>query len=235
MSSRTPLEPRAGHLALLLAVAAIVIACALPMSADAAENNEPYWVVSGKTLWSGESRPLTVTPTQPFVIEAAIAGHEILIECRNAESTGANIDGSFSGVAGTGEIAALKFTKCEMGGDLALECEVQEREFTTKALSVRLQKLAGIEARIKPQSGEVLAEVLIRNNGTGTCPATIKGTKDLRGTIIASVWQAESDQAKHHLEFSKTSGTKVTLAENSATFLGAAESELGSKEPFAAL
>jgi hypothetical protein len=193
----------------------------------------PNWVVAAKALSSGESRALAeaTTVSTAFLIKATFVSNEVKVECKALKAKGANVKGAETGAGGKGEVEALKFTECEVVGALASKCEVSGKEFTTGAISGQLEEAGGVvKDKLTPKTGETLASVSFANKSGGTCPATVKGTKNLKGSIIANLPQAGTEQAHRKLEFTATSGSKVTLGENTAELTGGTEIELASKE-----
>jgi hypothetical protein len=193
------------------------------------------WLIAGKELASGESRALAeaATVTSALTIKASFGGTEVRVECKTLSGKGGKIKGKEAGAGGTSEAEALRFSACELAGPFAAKCEVQGKEFSTGAVSGKLEEVEFlVKDAIVPKSGSTLASLSFLNKGSEVCPAYVRGVKNLAGEIVAILPQPGAEQAHHKLEFTATSGTSVKLGENAAEFSGAAEVELASKEAF---
>lgn len=113
----------------------------------------------------------------------------------------------------------LLFLECKLEGALGKKCLVPV-EKSTEALDGS----PGTEERdvvFKPVTGTTFIVIPFSNNGTETCPATIKGEKKITGEQLclwdSTATEALTDVAEHVLNCEEA-GSSLKLGENAATF-----------------
>jgi hypothetical protein len=183
--------------------------------------NKKLFNFSGTNSVAGKLEPETVN------LLKGLLGEEIELKATGASLTGTLEQGTvlvneaaisgvvieFTGVTVTGNAAAAK--KCAVKGEV-----------------VKTNSIAGsfggaiTKTKFKPTSGTTFASIEFINKGTETCPATIKGTKLVKGTQECENLEPGVD-ATTKLILCKETESSLTLGENTATFEAEFELTLG--------
>ncbi len=125
------------------------------------------------------------------------------------------LQGSFSQISPLAESASIKaavlsLKECALEGEFAKKC-LFPAEVTTVALVGSFTHEEPSKATtLKPETGTTWLSFSFTNNGTETCPATIKGEKKLTGEQVCTNVEPESMQLEHQLDC-LASGSKLQL------------------------
>jgi hypothetical protein len=148
-------------LALLAVFAFGAVAAA---SAQAVEEEAPFWVIEGTRLGAGETHYITAKISNEEGTEAG-ASFVLTAEKKSIKCTGLKLKegvllGSAAGNPGTND-EVIEFTKCTVEGN-GEGCKVKGEAFTTKNLKSELVKKVGTEeilVEFSPISGATLATI----------------------------------------------------------------------------
>lgn len=215
------------RLILLSMLAVFAVSAVASASASAAskceakeEGGDNTWCIEGKEL-AGE-QALTTSQKTSFVLTAAAAGITLtctketgsgtLVQVNSTEPAASDVELTFSGCTLTSlpNCKVKEPIKVNGGGDLL--------DAVTKGRS---------EVTFTPSEGETFAEITIENNGAKTCLQ--KGTFPVTGSQTCALPKGEEEITKHEVEC-KTTGSKLKLGKNEATFSGTAFAEVVSVE-----
>jgi hypothetical protein len=180
----------------------------------------PEWWIQGKVLTAEEK-----IAEQPKIVKALTMTDKLLtVECPSVKVVNGVVKPNNKNT-----IKALVFEGCTVVGDA--NCEVPT--FDTNPLVFPLEDPTGEKGKIKlnfrPETGNTLAVVTIVSKKGVTC--IFAGKSELRSGeeagMVCEYPEVEKERVEHELQFTKTSGSKVKLGGEEATFLG----EIGFRLP----
>ena len=197
------------------------------------------WVVKKgtetKSLKAGESEALaeTITTKVKWVLKQT-AGAGITVECTSVKFSSGFGESSITGPRGI-KFGPVLFEGCKVtapAGDTT--CEVESTGFPNG--QIRTQALGFIAEEALEGSSAISPHVKIPPESTREEIVTIQlkgascanvGGYEIKGTLVASIDNSALHKA-HVWEFSKTSGTKLTIGGVAAAFTGTGEFTLKS-------
>jgi hypothetical protein len=149
-------------------------------------------------------------------LKATLGGEEVLIKCTGASVTGGLLLQTEPLVkVGTIDATNISFTGCVLQGKLGELCVVPG--------TLTTEPLVGAPASTEdivfsPTTGTKFIGITFSNNGTATCPATVKGTKNVTGKQLCNLNEPGVDKLLHKLICLPAGSTELLLAENQAEF-----------------
>jgi len=191
-----------------------------------------YENIANKKLFEfadGEELVGKAEPSTSRLLRAEFGGEPIKIECAAATIP---VPGMEAFVMQTNPLTTaptmvltIEFTGCKMVEGPTKKCTILEVIDTNK-----IEGTFPTEAEIKttkftPDGGTIFAAITFENNGTETCPATIKGEKKVKGKQTCNNITPGSDATVHLIECT-TAGSELTFGENTAEFDATFEIEL---------
>jgi hypothetical protein len=181
----------------------------------------------GTTLFEfSGSEPIKATKEAGTVstLTAKFGETEVVIECTAAETLGGELLQPEPLVkTPTLDVSSLDFTGCLLKGALEKKCLVPAA-LTTNAIVGTTDEEDG-HIIFAPVTPPVFIEFEFSNNGTETCPATVKGLKKITGEQLCTLLNTSEDLKLHTLECAKA-GSKLKLGENPAEFALSLDVEL---------
>jgi hypothetical protein len=186
-------------------------------SADTVANEEkteirvlpelPKWWVGGKLLVGAQPIAEETNVTVPLKLEFALEGGKgpkFTIECLKEK-----VQNSFIEAPSSRSDEADIYEGCKVVGKEA-ECSIAT--ITTEPLKANFEGAPGAEKlKFAPKAGSPLAAYEITGAG-----CTVKGFYEADGDMICNYSGVEAEEAEHPLEFTKTSGTEVTVRSGTA-------------------
>jgi len=170
---------------------------------------EPKWWVEGSLLIGAEPLAEETVVTEPFklVLTQEKGLVEVgTLECTEVKLQGAQIEGPSSRTEKGVEYAGCKVLNPGSSVENP-NCEVAGRKIVTNELVATLEGALGAEKlRFEPKAGKELAGFEIVGAG-----CFFKGKFRANGVMICSYQEVELELKEHPLEFTATSGTKVSL------------------------
>jgi hypothetical protein len=164
--------------------------------------------LSGREAASGTSEILG------GLFRSTFGAEELLIECTGSAFEGLELVQSEPlVVTPTADASGLHFTGCTVTGFLGKRCKIA-KELLSPAL---IGSFSGPESIwLRSLSGTFL-EILFENNGTETCPVTVRGLKKITGEQQCLLSSPSQDQKLHQLECVAT-GSFLLLNERFVEF-----------------
>jgi len=200
----------------LSAVAATGASAAFTLSTDTCSSAEPF------TALCDESTALTGTETfagglvagAATLLAAKFGAEEVHIEC-----TGATVAGTFTATPLTANVKVTKlvitFTGCAVLEPLGKKCSVSST-LTTNSVQGEITG-TGSEDKFEPEPPATVFIPITFSNSTETCPATIKGTKNVTGSQKCVNVEPEVFAVEKEISCLE-SGSSLKLGENAAEF-----------------
>jgi hypothetical protein len=213
------------------AVAASSASAAFVLSTTACDSGVPA------LCWNSEGVLLELTGTEEATgkFEAGTEnllkgnlGENIRITCTTAAVAGTIAQPEPLVKAGVIEKSTIAFSGCTITEvpNLVKKCKIKEGKITTKALGGTFANEDPVKTTtFKPEGSETFAGIVFENNGTETCPATVKGEKLVKGTQVCNNVAPETHAVVHLIEC-LTTGSTLKLGENVAEFDATFELEL---------
>ncbi|HXA53932.1 MAG TPA: hypothetical protein VNV37_03560 [Solirubrobacteraceae bacterium] len=200
----------------------VLVAFVFGATAASASAASPEWWVAGKVI--AKEEPLNeATNAKRFVI----SNTEAEIVC-----SGLKVKKGFIKSKTENGAEALLFTGCEATAGELSKCKVQNSggkiEGTIETAPIKFQLENPKEEKednkleFRPKSGESFATI------DGSCLPKKEAT--LGGGMNCNYPSVETEANEHRLEFSSTSGSTITLAGKSASFIGEVDVTLKSKK-----
>jgi len=201
--------------------ASVVSAEKLEIKAEKA----PKWWVEGALLSGSEAIAEATNVTQDFKQEMHGKPGDFVVQCDEVKVKSGTITSP-----GSRSEKALAYEDCEVVGKS--ECAVATTE--TEPLEATLEGSAGaITLKFKPKSGTLIAKWKV-NQVAGKPLCVVKGLYKANGTMICGYKGVETETLDHPLEFTATSGSKVTVGGKPAEFTGTDEVHLASGKKWSA-
>jgi hypothetical protein len=154
---------------------------------------------------------LISTRTSRATLSAVLSGVEVEIQCEGEEGEG-EAENTETGVSG--ESFGESFSECVLTKPAGKGCTVPAT-IKTKALTVSTKEM---NVNYVPKEGTTFVTIPIEG---ATCPAALKGNKEVTGSASAVVSAAEPTSA----EFTTTSGSALKFGGQTATFIFKAHSK----------
>jgi hypothetical protein len=209
-------------LAMLAAFAVLALSAIGASGASAAFtlSTDTCPVAAAKTALCDEAFALTGTEAFAGSLvkekETLLLAHfgelEVHIEC-----TGATVTGNFTSTPLTTNVLVsgmvIKFTGCTLLEPLAKKCTVST-ELTTNAIKGEITSAS--EDKFEPETGTVFIPITF-GNSTETCPATIKGTKNVTGSQKCTNVEPEVFAVEKEISCLEA-GSALKIGENAAEF-----------------
>jgi hypothetical protein len=177
-----------------------------------------YSTTEGGTLFEFEGSQSVLANLETgteLLIAAKFGTEEVHVVCTGATAEGGEfLQASPLVTVGTVDIPSPTFTGCALLEPLAKKCKVPTT-LSTNAITGTPSSTEVGDVLFKPTSGTVFIAIVLENNGTETCPATLKGTKSVTGEQLCSLIAPETDKTLHTLECLE-SGSKLKFGENAA-------------------
>jgi hypothetical protein len=155
----------------------------------------------------GTSAPLTGVQTSNYVLVSTVGGSEATVTCKTAAITG-TMENPEGGSAGIFKEVKTKFGECTVAPSF-LKCQIPGGAISTTSMSGAA--VSGPSIQLKPESGEVVGEVTLEK----CIISGLNKTYVLKGTLVGAVNNEASS-----VEFTKTSGSSLTLNGEPATLTG---------------
>ncbi len=212
------------------AVAASSASAAFVLSPTACESGVPA------LCWNSEGTLLEFTGTEEVIGKYEPGAEELLkgnlgeairILCDKATLTGTIAQPEPLVTASLISKTTITFSECSITETAALakKCKVKE-PIITKALGGTFVNADPVSTTtFKPEGTETFTGIVFENNGTETCPATVKGEKLVKGKQVCNNVSPETHATVHLIEC-LTSGSELKLGENVAEFDATFEVEL---------
>jgi hypothetical protein len=147
------------------------------------------------------------------LLRAVFGETEVHIDC-----TSVTITGIFTMNLLTGNVTLTAvittFHGCKLLEPLGKKCTVSEE---LKTNSIKGAITSASEDTFEPETGTTFIELAFGNNGTETCPATIKGTKKVTGSQKCTNVEPEVFAVEKEISCLE-SGSSLKLGENTAEF-----------------
>lgn len=171
----------------------------------------------GATLFefSGEEATSAKNVAGQEVLLQAILGEEVHIVCTASSATGTLVQPAALAGPVTEAGGVITFTGCSLLEPLAKKCKVPA-ELKTKAIKATFPTTG--ETEYSAEGGTIFIEIPFTNNGTETCPATIKGTQPVTGTQKCTNVEPEVDRAEGEQKCEE-GGSNLKLGGSAAKFL----------------
>jgi hypothetical protein len=161
---------------------------------------------------------------KPNLLFASFGGEDVKIECTAANFPG----GTFTQTAPLTTAASIStkidFTGCKLVEGPTTKCTIKEL-IETLGITGTFPEEGEIKTTTFKPTGEIFTTITFENNGEETCPATIKGTKSVKGKQTCSNITPGTDATVHLIECT-TAGSELTFGENTAEFDSTFEIEL---------
>jgi hypothetical protein len=186
----------------------------------------PKWWVEGTLLSGSEAIAEATNVTESFKQELTSKKlGEFFIQCNEVKVK----NGLITGPSSRSE-KAIVYEACEVIGKP--ECSVATTE--TEPLEAKLEGPTGaITLKFKPTGGTVIAKWKV-NQVAGKPLCTVKGLYKANGVMICDYNEVEKEKVDHPLEFTATSGSKVTVGGVPVKFTGTDEVHLASGKKWSA-
>jgi len=159
-------------------------------------------------------------PEDTSLIEVALGESIIHIECEVVNDSGSYQQTILANAVRSFGIVIL-FTVCSVLEPLGKKCKVNEELIETKSLvgTVADEEGESIDTVFTPETGTTFTEIVLSNNGTETCPATITGTHRVTGEDLCLLLTAKVDTVVHLLECTSEGSRALLFSEEPTTFL----------------
>ncbi|HTB71454.1 MAG TPA: hypothetical protein VK707_10765 [Solirubrobacteraceae bacterium] len=181
------------------------------------------WVVEGKRLHTGETKPLAETTNIRWELPRISWSGGGEVSCTAMKLKGAQLLGSGETEFAHAEVEHLVLSGCKE--EQAAGCEVKPIE--TVPLKLLLE--TGVHVKFQPKEGEALATMTIAKRIGEACGLT--GSYKLTGSLTAELPGAGSETVEQRLNFGRGDGLSVNGF--GAFFTAGLSVELQSKQAWA--
>lgn len=175
------------------------------------------WFVGGVSLTSRTPKTEEFTLKSLLVGDIVIGNKSFTVEC-TAGKTSNNLGLLQEEIQGN--INLLEFSGCSVKNEVA-NCEVTNKEVLTQNMEFFLEGIGYIN--IFPE-GASFGSIKIQKIGTNVCG--VAGTYSLGGTIRGRITVPESEQPKHTILFTTTTGSNITVGAEAGMFTGSLDGEV---------